>query len=118
MTQFAVFGAIGAAVIVEDDVEAREILSVRLLHLGDQFLLATAFLPGTNHDRGAVGIIGAQVDALMSAQLLEADPDVRLDVFDEVTDVDMPVRVGQCRGHQDPPLTHGRLRPTHSVALY
>jgi hypothetical protein len=65
------------------------------LHVGDQLFLAAAFLPGADHDRRAVRVVGADVDAAVPAQLLEPHPDVGLDVLDQVADVDVPVGVGQ-----------------------
>ena len=97
-----------AAVVVELDVEVGEVALVRRLHLGDQLLLAAAFLAGADHDRRAVRVVGADVDAAVAAQLLEPDPDVGLDVLDQVADVDVPVGVGQGGGDED--ATHdGRI---------
>ena len=62
---FSRFGAIGAAVVVELDVEAGEIFQVRLVHLGNPMLLGNAFLPGADHDGGAVGVVAANVDAAL-----------------------------------------------------
>ncbi len=72
-----------------------------LLHLGDQLLLADALLPGADHDRRAVRVVGADVDAPLPAELLEADPDVGLEVLDQVADVDVAVGVGQGGGDED-----------------
>ena len=99
MTEFAVRLAIGAAVVIELDIESGEVADVSVTHVGNQCFFATAFLPGTNHDRRAVRIVGANEDALMAAQLLEPDPNVGLDVFDQMADVDVPVRVWQRGGH-------------------
>jgi hypothetical protein len=90
-----------AAVVVERDLETGEVPFVLPLHLRDQFRLRPAFLLGADHDRRAVRIIGAEVDALVATQTLETDPDVGLDVFDQMPQVDRPVRVGQGGGDQD-----------------
>ena len=104
-----VLGAVGAAVVVELDVEAGEIGEWALLHLGDQFVFADAFLPGADHDGRAVRVVGAEVNAPLPAQLLEADPNIGLQVLDQVADVDMAVGVRQGAGDQDSP--HGFLAP-------
>ncbi len=52
------------------------------------------------------------VDAPVSAQLLKADPDVGLDVLDQMAEVDRTVGVGQGRGDQDPSLSHNHS-PVH-----
>ena len=98
---FPRFRAVGAAVVVELDVEAGEIGHVGLPHPGDQFLLADALLPGADHDGRAVGVVGADVDAPPPAELLEADPDVGLQVLDQVSDVDVAVGIGQGAGDED-----------------
>jgi hypothetical protein len=70
-------------------------------------------LLGAQHDRRAVGVVGADVMAFVAAQLLEAHPDVGLDVFDQMPEVDRAVGVGQGAGDQDLPaicaaVGHGR----------
>jgi hypothetical protein len=40
---------------------------------------------------GAVGVVGAHVAAVVAAHLLEAHPDVGLDVLDQVAEVDAPL---------------------------
>ena len=94
----------GAAVVVELDAEAGEVALVRLCHLGDQLLLAAPLLPGADHDRRAVGVVGTEVDAAVPAQLLEAHPDVGLEVLDQVADVDVAVGVRQGGGDEEVPL--------------
>ena len=116
-----VFVTVGAAVVVEGDIEAGEVADVGLLHFADQFLLGPLLLAGADHDRGAVSVVGTQVNAAVTAQVLKPDPDVGLDVLDQVTDVDVPVGVRQGRGHQDPTPAHCRLRSFDylgSVELY
>ena len=97
-------GAVGAAVVVELDVEAAEVVEVGLLHPGDQLLLADTLRPGPDHDRRAVGIVGADIDRLPAPQLLETDPDIGLQILDQVAQVDVPIGIGQGAGNQDPRL--------------
>ena len=78
-----------------------------------------AFLPGADHDGRAVGVVGADVDAPPPAEFLEPDPDVGLQVLDQVADVDMAVGVGQGAGDEDSPhvLAPGNVRQRgHSSA--
>ena len=65
--------------------------------------------PGADHDRRAVGVVGADVDAAVPLQLLEADPDVGLQVLDQVADVDRAIGIGQGAG--DEKAWHGRKTP-------
>jgi hypothetical protein len=60
-----------------------------------------AFLLGAQHDRCAVGVVGADVPAFVAAHLLEAHPDVGLDVLDQVAEVDRAVGIGQGAGNED-----------------
>ena len=87
LAYFAGFRAVGAAVVVELDLEAAEIGHVGLLHLGDQFFLTDALLTGTDHDGRAVRVVGTDVHAPPATKLLEADPDVGLQVLHQVADV-------------------------------
>ena len=61
----------------------------------DQLLGADALLLGPQHDRGAMGVVGADVVHLVAAQSLEAHPDVGLDVLDQMAEVDGAVGVRQ-----------------------
>ena len=106
LADFPRFGAVGAAVVVELDLEAGEVGLVGLLHLGDQFFLADALLPGADHNGRAVGVVGANVDAPPAAEFLETDPDVRLQVLDQMADVDMAVGIGQGASDQESPHVH------------
>jgi hypothetical protein len=61
-----------------------------------------------------VGIVGADVMALVAAQLLEADPDVGLDVLDQMADMDRAVGVGQGAGDED---AAGRVAHGGTIAV-
>ena len=67
----------------------------------DQLLRRDAFLLGAQHDRRAVGVVGADVPAFVAAHLLEAHPDIGLDVLDQMAEVDRAVGVGQGAGNED-----------------
>ena len=108
-TQLPVLRAVGAPVVVECNVEGREIAQVSLLHFGNQVDLTAPFLACADHDRRAVRIIGAHEDAPVPAELLEADPDVGLDVLHQMPDVDRTIGVGQGRRYENPSLNHGSV---------
>ena len=88
-------GAVGGAVVVEVDLEAGEVGQVSLAHLGDQLPLAAALGAGADHDRRAVRVVGAEIDAVVAAELLEADEDVGLNVLDQMPEMDVAVGVGE-----------------------
>jgi hypothetical protein len=70
---------------------------MRVSHFGNQCFFRASFLSGTNHDGCAVSIVGADVDAAMTSQILETDPDIRLDIFDQMAQVNMAIGVRQSR---------------------
>jgi hypothetical protein len=74
---------------------AGEIALVRAVHVGDQRLFGAALLARSHHDRGAVRVVGADVRGTVAAQVLEPHPDVGLDVFDQMAQVNVAVGVGQ-----------------------
>jgi hypothetical protein len=48
-----------------------------------------------------VGVVGADIMAFMPAHLLKSDPDIGLDVFDKMSEVDRAVGIGQGAGDED-----------------
>ena len=69
-----------------------------IAHVTNQGLLATPFLAGANHDRGPVGIIGTNVDAAVTSHFLKSDPNVSLDIFHQMSDVNRAISVGKGTG--------------------
>ena len=90
-----------AVVSVEIDQEIGEILAVLLADLLDQLLRADAALLRKQHDRRAMRVVCADVEAVFTAQALIARPDVGLQVFDQMAEMDWPIGVGQGAGDQD-----------------
>jgi len=81
-------------IVVEFDQEAGEIGAVFLPDSFDELFWADAVLFGPQHDRGAVRVVGAEVITFVAARFLKADPNVGLNVFHQMTDVDRAVGVG------------------------
>ena len=96
-----IFRAMGAAVVVEFDVESGKIADMGLAHGGDQFFLAYALLLGPDHYRRAVRVVRANINAAMAAELLKTNPNVGLQVLHQMSDVDMAVGIRQSAGDQD-----------------
>ena len=87
--------AVGAAVVIEDHAEVGEVPFVGRAYFFEQRLGFAPFLLGANHRRGPVGVVGADVGHLVAAHALEAHPDVRLDVLDQVPEVDVAFTYGR-----------------------
>ncbi len=74
-------------------------------HIGDDRFFTASLAPSTDHDGGAVSVIRAEETAVVSAEFLESHPDVGLDVFDQMADVNMAVCVRQ-RGRDEDLTCH------------
>ena len=114
-TQCSIGVAVGASVVVELDTEASEVPLVSFAHRSDQLLLASPLLSRPDHDRRAMGVVGTDVDASMAAQFLKANPDIRLDVFHQMPDMDRAVGVGQGTGNQNLACHRDLLRRSFNV---
>src|ERR1700722_9958660 len=86
--------------LIELDQEAAIVALGLLGAAGDQGLGCHAFLLGADHDRRTVSILGAAIDAIVSALLVKAHPDVGLDGLDDVAEVQWAVGVGQGAGDE------------------
>jgi hypothetical protein len=93
----------GRVVVVESNVEAREVARVLAMHAFDQRLRRDPLALGAQHDRRAMGVVGTDVPALMAAHFLKAHPDVGLNVLDQMTEVNCAVGIRQ--GGSDEDLT-------------
>ena len=72
---------------------------------------------GAQHDGRAVGVVGAHVVAAVTAHPLEPRPDVGLDVFDQVPEVNGAVGVGEGAGDQDVSRSvHGGNTPSIGIS--
>ena len=106
VTQGPVSGAVRAAVMIESDVEIDEIADVLSAHVVDQGDFAASLLSSPNHDRRAMGVVRPHENAPSAAELLKADPDVGLDVFDQMAQVDWAVGVRKCCCDKDFGIVH------------
>ena len=97
----AVFVRMGAVIIIEANVETGKVGLVFLVHARDQLLRRDPVGLGPQHDRGAMCIVGTYIIGKVAAHTLEPDPDVGLDVFHQVPQVDRAVGIGQGAGNQD-----------------
>ncbi len=99
--EMPVLGAMGGMEPVVADEEPLIVRAVLRRDAGDQGFGGDALRLGLDHDRRAVGVLGADVAGLVAEQLLEAHPDVGLERFDDVSEVQRAVGVGQGAGDKD-----------------
>ncbi|MCY1410138.1 hypothetical protein D9M71_255030 [compost metagenome] len=99
--QLAVFFGVGRVEVVEVHQEVGEVAAVLGLDGSDQLFRGDAFLFGAQHDRRAVGVVRADIDALVAAMLLKAHPHVGLDVLEHVAKVNGTIGIGQGAGDED-----------------
>ncbi len=97
-------------IVVETDVEAREVFLMLLTNPVDQLLRGNSLTLGPQHNGGAVSIVCANVVAVVATHVLEAHPDIGLNVFQQVPQMNGPVGVGQGAGNQNIALLLARLR--------
>ena len=93
--------------MVEADVEAAEVAWPRGAHVGDELLRRLPGSLGGDHDRRTVRVLGADEVDRVAAHLLEAHPDVGLDVLHDVADVQRAVGVGQSGRYEQVAAVHG-----------
>jgi hypothetical protein len=108
-TETAISFAIGATIVIKLDVKSSEVTLMGLVHCLNQCFFAPALLAGSNHDRGAMGIVSADIDTAVAAKFLKPDPDVSLDVLHQVPDVNRTICVGQGTGDENV-ACHGWLQ--------
>ena len=111
--QRAVFFAVGAVVLVVVDEKTTEVAQMLAVAFVDELLRRDTFFFRAQHDGRAVRVVGADVVAFMAAQTLEAYPDVGLDIFDHVAEVNRAVGIRQGAGDKNAAF----FRVRHGKAL-
>ncbi len=99
--EFMVLGRVRAVPVVEADVEALQVGLAAGGDVGHELLRRLAGLLGGDHDRRAVRVVRADEVHLGALHALEPHPDVGLDVFHDVADVEVAVGVRQGGGDED-----------------
>jgi hypothetical protein len=97
----AILGRVRRIVVVKLDPETRKVAKVLAPNPIDELFGRDPLLLGPDHHRRAVRVVGAEIQAGIAAQLLKPHPNVRLEIFDQMPDVDRPVGIGQRRGNDD-----------------
>jgi len=96
----AVFLRVGGVVMIEGHPEFGEIALVTGLDFPDEGFRRHPGLFSGQHDRRAVGIVGADVPDRAALHAPGACPDIGLDVTDQMADVQRAVGIGQGAGDE------------------
>lgn len=70
-------------------------------HAGNHVFGGDALFFGGEHHGRAVGVVGAAVVAFVAAQFLQAHPNIGLDMFHHVSEMNRAVGIGQGGGNED-----------------
>jgi hypothetical protein len=79
--------------MIESHAKLVKIGTVLGFYIGNQLFRGNTFPISSEHDRGAVGVVSANIVALMATHLLEAYPDIGLNIFDKMTQMDRAVGI-------------------------
>lgn len=89
-----------AVVIIKSHIKGGEISKMLFAHLGDQVFWTNAQAIGFEHDGRAVSVIGTDKVALVAALFLKAYPNIGLDVFDQMAEMDGAIGIRQGAGNE------------------
>src|SRR5690554_5180804 len=101
---------VGGVVVIKADMETGEIDLMLLADTVDQLFRGNTPPFSAEHDGSAVGVVGANVIAVMATHVLVAYPDNGLNVLQQVPQMNGPVAVGQGAGNRSYALLLARFR--------
>src|SRR5690606_25373118 len=99
--EITVFFAVGAVEVIEGHLKTGEIGFVLGFYPVNQLFRSNALFFGTQHNGGAMSIVGANVVTLVATGFLETNPDIRLNIFQHMAHGDGAVGIGKGAGYQN-----------------
>ena len=96
----AVFWTVSRIKAIKGDVKVGKIVLMLFVVAANELFRGNPRPPGIHFDGRAMGIIRAHVDDVLPCHFEEAHKDIRLDVFDEMTQVDTAVSIRQRAGNE------------------
>src|SRR5699024_5395108 len=84
-----------SVIIVEADVEIGEIAPMLDADTLDQLLRRNALGLRLEHDWRAMGIVGADINAVFTPQALKPGPYISLDIFHQMAEMNRTIGIGQ-----------------------
>ena len=91
-------------IIVELYLKISKVLEMHRVATRDELFGRDPLLASANHDWSTMGVVGANVDAIIAAKLLKTNPEIGLDIFDEMTEMNVAVRIRQRAGYDNFPI--------------
>jgi hypothetical protein len=79
---------------------------VSFLGIGDDFFLGPVLSLSPNTNCGSVCVVGTDVNTLVPSQFLKSHPDIGLDIFHQVPQMNRTVGIGQGGGNQNLTFAH------------
>ncbi len=99
--QFAVFFRVGGIVVIELDQKSGKIGAVLGMHALDQLLRRDALFFRAQHDGRTVRVVRANIVNFMPLHFLKAHPDIRLNIFDQMPEMNAAIGIRQGRSDKD-----------------
>jgi hypothetical protein len=99
--QTTILVGVRRVIVIEAHEEGVEVRGMGFVHAPHELFGADALITSPDHDRRAVRIVRADKHTVVAYETLEASPDVRLDVFDQMPQVNVSIRIGQGRRHEN-----------------
>ena len=93
--------------VIELDVKAVEVLFAARCDVSHKSLRCFTGLFCGNHDGRAVGVVRTNEVHLVALHTLKSHPDIGLDVFHDVPDMELAIGVGKGGGDEYATLSHG-----------
>ena len=106
LARLLILRRIGGVKIVKLDMKSIEISFMLLPYTLYQLPRCNTLLLGAKHNWRTVRIISAHIMYLVCLHFLKTYPDIRLDVFHQMAEMDAAVGIRQCRSNQNFSLVH------------
>ena len=88
-------------VVIKTDFEIRKIRFMLFLIAGNEFLGLDVVVSRSKHDGCSVRVIRTDKVAFVAIHALKSNPNIGLDVFHHVAQMNWPIGIGKCACHQN-----------------
>lgn len=88
-------------IIVEANQEVSEVALMFFIDPIDELLRRNTLSLSAEHNGGAMSIIRTHIHTVMPSELLQAHPDIGLDSFHHMAEMNGAIGIGESAGYQD-----------------